>query len=171
MIGFNHIKAIIIFDLKGQRVLAKYYDESSLPVRSTKKFEQQLFTKTRTSKAKGEIFLIENSLAIHRLICDHHIYVVGARDENPMVLDKTLNCLVESISTLINNNPDYKTFHDNLDQIILALDEICEQGTLLEVDPELVIDRVSSQVGMGEQQSLTQVLQSAADMWTPWMRS
>lgn len=162
----NAIKAIVIVDLTGRRALAKYYDGE---LRDTNKFERQLFARTKANRSKDGIFILDNSIVIHRFASDHHIFMVGARDENPLILDRVLNCLIEVLNILMNRNPDKKTFHDNLDQIIIALDEICEQGTLLETDPNLVIDRVCLDSGVAEQ-SLAQVLQSAAEIRFPWIR-
>lgn len=164
----NTLKAILIFDLTGKRVIAKYYDEDK--TRDVKKFERQLFQKTRVNKKQDEVLMIEGSLVLHKLISDHHIYVVGTKDENPLILDKALRCLAESINTLVSRNPDSSSLQGNLDQIILALDEICDQGVLLETDPELVIDRVCLEGRPGDQ-SLAQVFQSAAEMRFPWIRS
>lgn len=164
----SNIHAILILDISGNKVLAKYYDNDTS--RDTRKYERQLFLKTRTNKSRDEVFMIDNSMVVHRLILDNHIYVVGSREESPLVLDKTLNCFAETINTLITRNSDNGTLHDSIDQIILALDEICDQGMLLEVDPNIVIDRVCLEGGASEQ-SLAQVLQNAAEIRFPWIRS
>lgn len=160
------IKAIIILNLGGKRALAEYYDDKI----DARKFEQQLFLKTRNQKTGNDIFIIDDSLIVHRFISELHINVVGNKKENPLILDRVLGCLVEVITTLMNRNPEQKTLFGNLDQFILALDEICDRGILLETDPSLVLERVCLRDGIAEQ-SLAQVLQSATEIRFPWIRS
>ena len=107
-------------------------------------------------QARDENFLIDSSMVVHRLISDHHIYIVDAKDENPLVLGRALNCIAEAINILISRNPDSS----------FAFDEIFDQGILLEVDPNLIIDRVCLTT---MDQSLTQVFQSAAEIRLPWV--
>ena len=147
-----NIKAIILLNLNGKRALAKYYDASLDP----RKTESQLFQKTRNQKKRNEIFVSDNSLVVYRFISDIHMYVVGSKNENPLILERTLNCLVEVTSTLLNRKPESKTLTENLTQVILAFDEICDTGILLETDPNLVLERVCLKESVAEQ-SLAQM--------------
>lgn len=134
------IKAIIFLQIDGKRSLATYYDDSI----NQKQFERHLYTKTKTPKAKDEIIVLDGMLVVHRFITDSHIYVVGGRNENPLVLDCVLNCIVEVVGSLSGNNLVNNTILDNLSRVILALDEICDSGLILEIDPGLVLQRVTA---------------------------
>lgn len=134
------IKAIIFLQIDGRRSLATYYDESI----NQKQFERHLYTKTKTPKAKDEIIVVDGFLVVHRFITDSHIYVVGGRNENPLILDCVLNCIVEVVNSLAGNSVINNTVLDNLTRIILALDEICDSGLILEIDPTLVLQRVTA---------------------------
>lgn len=134
------LKAIIILQTDGRRTLAKYYDEKI----NAKQFERRLFAKTKTPKSKDEILVMDGVLVVHKFITDSHIYVVGGRNENPLVLDSVLNCLVEVIDTLSSNSMNSNTVLSNLSRIILALDEICDGGLILEVDSNLVLQRITA---------------------------
>lgn len=152
-------------DLSGRRALANYYDDN---INNTK-FERNLFLKTRSPKARDDVFIIDNSLVVHRFISELHIYVVGNRLENPLVLDRILNCLVEVTSTLMNQHPENKTLSEDIKSFIMAFDEICDRGIPLETDPNLVLDRVFLKDGVAEQ-TLVQVLQSATEIRFPWLK-
>lgn len=160
----SNLKAIIIFNLNGKRALAKFYDEKF----DTKQFERQLYAKTKSQKTRDEVFAIDDALIVHRCVSELHIYVVGSRKENPLILDKVLSCLAEVASTLLSKGTENKPLTDHLGQFILAFDEICDQGTILETDPNLVLDRVCLKENVAEQ-TLASVLQSASDMRFPWI--
>lgn len=134
----NTIKAIIILQMDGRRTLATYYDETL----NSRQFERRLFAKTKTPKAKDEILAVDGVLVVHKFNKDSHIYVVGSRSENPLVLDSVSNCLVEVIKKLSSDSSLGNTVLDNLKRVILALDEMCDGGMILEVDHNLVIDRI-----------------------------
>lgn len=136
----NTIKAIIILQMDGRRTLAKYYDEKL----NSKQFERRIFAKTKTPKAKDEIIVEDGYLILHKFSTDSHIYVVGSRTENPLLLDSVLNCIVEVITCLSTNSMGNNTVLDNLSRVILALDEICDGGLILEIDHNLVLQRIST---------------------------
>lgn len=135
------LKAIIILQTDGRRSLAQYYDDKLNP----KQFERHLFAKTKAPKSKDEILVLDGVLVVHKFITDSHFYVVGGRNENPLVLDTVLNCLVEVIDALSSSSMSSgNTVLSNLSRIILALDEICDGGLILEVDSNLVLQRITA---------------------------
>lgn len=139
----NTIKAIIILQSDGKRLLAKYFDSDLSS--TAKQFEKRLFAKTKSPKAKDEIIVLDGVLIVHRFSTDSHYYIIGNRNENPLVLDSVLNCLVEVVSTVSEKNAiNSNSVLDNLSKVILALDEICDEGLILEIDPNLVLQRISS---------------------------
>lgn len=164
----NVLKAIIILDGEGRKTLSKCFDSQT----NTVQFEKKLFVKTKNHRTKDEILIIDNLLVVHRFIVGVHLYVVGNRGENPLILDSVMVCLAEVVSTLLNSkNVEPKSIYDNLTQVILALDEICEGGLILELDPNLVLQRAIMKDDSVEQ-SMAQKLQSATEhIKFPWIRS
>lgn len=135
------LKAIIILRTDGRRSLAQYYDDKLKP----DQFERNLFAKTKSPKLKDNIIVLDGVLVVHKFLIDSHFYVVGGRDENPLVLDGVLNCLVEVIDAISSNSMNNgNTVLSNLSRVILALDEICEGGLILEVDSNLVLQRITA---------------------------
>lgn len=139
----NSIKAIIILSTDGRRTLVKYYDEQ-MQSNSKLDFEKKLYSKTKSPKAKDEIIELDGVLVVHKFITDSHIYVVGDRNENPLVLDSVLSCLVEIFNSLSSNVIGGNLVHDNSSRVVLALDEICDSGMILETDPNLVLQRITA---------------------------
>ncbi len=65
-----------------------------------------------------------------------------------------LNCVYDSISQILRKNVEKKALFENLDIIMLALDEICDGGILLEADPSAVAMKVAirtDDIPLGEQ--------------------
>jgi hypothetical protein len=74
--------------------------------------------------------------------------------ENELILMSVLNCVYESISQILRKNVEKKALFENLDIIMLALDEICDGGILLEADPSAVAMKVAirtDDIPLGEQ--------------------
>ena len=133
------IKAIIILNMDGQRKIARYFDDSI----DSNHFERKLFVKTKSKKHKEEILMLDGQLILHRSVQDVHLYIVGSRNENPLILDRVLCCLVEVVSSIMSRTPEAEhPFFENLDQIIIAFDEVCDNGIVIETDPDLVLKRV-----------------------------
>lgn len=150
------VKGIVILGFDGRRILAKYYDDKL----NQKTFEKNIFAKTH--RTKDEILVIENSTVLHKTVTDLHIYVVGSINENPVILSSVLTCLVEFVSSLLNKDVEKKSVIDHMAEMILALDEICDGGVIIETDPDLVLQRVALKESSTEA-SMAQVLQSAKE--------
>lgn len=157
------IKAILILDNDGNRLVGKYYDEQFATVKEQKEFEKGLFAKT--SKANGEIIMLDNLTIVYRNTVDLFFYVIGSTSENEIMLVSVLNCLYDSMSQIARKNLEKKILLDNLDSVFLAIDEICDNGILMETDPSQIAQRVSlreNDVPLGEQ-TVMDVVKSARD--------
>lgn len=162
------IIAVLIQDIDGLRCSARIFDENIC----TKAYEKKLYVNTKLQKIKDEIMVIDDTLVVHKFVTDLHFYVVGHIGENPMVLDSVLRCLVESATELCQpKSLDKQSLMDHLSKLILMLDEICDNGVVLETDSNLVIQRVGLRADVGEQ-TMAQKLQSASEsLKFSWMRS
>ncbi len=65
-----------------------------------------------------------------------------------------LNCVYETVSQILRKNVEKRSVFENLDVVMLALDEICDGGVVLESDPSAVVGRVAlrtDDIPLGEQ--------------------
>jgi hypothetical protein len=160
------IKAILILDNDGNRLLAKYYDDQSFQnLNDQKSFEKTLFK--RTHKANGDIIMLDGLTIVYRSNVDLFFYVVGSTLENEIILVSILNCLFESLAQIMRKQRGvekrYLLKYMNL--VHLAVDEICDSGVLLEIDASQVVKRVclkENDVPLSEQ-TLHHVLKSAKE--------
>merc|ERR1712241_1605185 len=158
------VKGIAILDNDGNRILSNYYDsELFASIKEEKAFEKNLFSKT--SKASGEIIMLDGLTCLYRSNVDLYFYVMGSTHENELLLMSVLNCVYESVSQILRKNVERRALFDALDVVMLAIDEIVDGGIVLESDPNAVVNRValrSDDIPLGEQ-TVAQVLQSAKE--------
>ncbi|VDM19296.1 unnamed protein product [Wuchereria bancrofti] len=166
MTSLYSIKGIAILDQDGNRILAKvylakvyrYYDDKVFPsAKEQKAFEKSLFQKT--CKANAEIILLDGMICVYRSNVDLFFYVMGDADENELILVSALNCLYDSVSLVLRKNVEKKALIDDMDIAMLIIDEICDNGVLLETEPQAVVSRCAlrtDELTFGDQ-SISQV--------------
>ncbi|KRY89865.1 Coatomer subunit zeta-1 [Trichinella pseudospiralis] len=135
------IKGMMILDSDGKRILSKYYDDAFNNTKEQKAFEKKLYAKTH--KANAEIVMLDGFVCVYKSNVDLYFGVIGGCNENELILQSVLNCFYESVCQILKKNVDKKNLFSNLDMIMLAMDEICESGIILEVDANNVMSRIA----------------------------
>jgi Clathrin adaptor complex small chain len=139
------IKALIILDSEGDRIAAKYYSKDEFPNKTAQiEFERKIFKKTRSSQTRldAEVAMMEGLTTVYKNGNDVTFFVSGGNDENELILVSVLDALFESISNLIKGNIDKKNLQNNLELVLLCLDEVVDGGIILEMDSNIISDRV-----------------------------
>ena len=93
-------------------------------------------------------------LNLYRNNPKYHQYVAVAGQENELLLMAVLDCLFNSVSGILRKNVDKKSLCDNMEVIMLAMDEMIDNGMIMESDSQQVISRValrSDDIPLGEQ--------------------
>ncbi|KAI1813119.1 snare-like protein [Poronia punctata] len=175
--------------LQTSRIFAKYYNTphhapgtssaSSSPypdVKSQKTFEKGLLEKT--AKQTGDIILYDNKLVLYKMESDLMMYVVGGADENEVLLYNVILALRDSLHLLFKQSVDKRTVVENYDLVSLAIDEIVDDGIILETDPTIIVQRVSkaptqdvnlSRIDLSEQ-GVNNLAQLGRAKLTDWLR-
>ncbi|KAM7081886.1 coatomer subunit zeta-2 [Ciconia maguari] len=135
------VKALLILDSLGQRLLAKYYDGTFPTAKEQAAFERSIFSKTH--RAGGEIACLEGLTIVYRSSVDLFFYVVGGCQENELMLSAVLACLLDTLGHLLRKEVEKRWLLDNMDGTFLVVDEIVDRGVILESDPQQVIQRLS----------------------------
>ncbi|KAI9904852.1 hypothetical protein N3K66_001381 [Trichothecium roseum] len=149
------VQAVLILSTEdGSRIFSKYYtsphaapnagNSSTNPypdVKSQKAFEKGLIEKT--AKQTGDIILYDNRIVLYKLESDVMIYIVGSVDENEILLYNTILAIRDSLHLLFKQSVDKRTIIENYDLVSLAIDEIVDDGIILETDPTIIVQRVS----------------------------
>ncbi|KAF2402339.1 snare-like protein [Trichodelitschia bisporula] len=154
------INAILIISTDdSSRIFAKYYNAPHAPhgtpanstnypganpyptLKDQKAFEKGLLEKT--AKTTNDIILYDNRIVVFKMESDVMLYVVGGADENEILLFNAILALRDSLTILLKNSVDKRTIIENYDLVSLAIDELCDDGVLLETDPVTIVTRVS----------------------------
>ncbi|XP_069763179.1 coatomer subunit zeta-1-like isoform X2 [Narcine bancroftii] len=135
------VKALIILDNDGERLHAKYYDNTYSSTKEQRNFEKTIFSKTH--KNDSEIAFLEGLTIIYKNSVDLYFYIVGSPQENELMLMAVLNCLFDSLSQMLRKNVEKKSLMENLDGVMLITDEIVDGGVILESDPQQVIHKLN----------------------------
>jgi len=163
------IKNILILDSEGKRIAVKYYGNEWTTVTQQNAFEKSIFTKTQRTNAKGEaeIIMFDNVISVFKFVSDVHFYVTGSQDENELILVTVLQSLVDTVGVLLRNAVEKRTVLENLDLVLLTLDEIIDNGVILETEANIIANRVTmrgadNDVPLSEQ-TFTQAFTSARE--------
>ncbi|XP_071101453.1 coatomer subunit zeta-1-like isoform X1 [Haliotis cracherodii] len=157
------VKAITVLDNDGNRLVAKYFDDTFPTAKEQKQFEKNLFNKTH--RANAEIIMFEGLTCVYKSNVDLFFYVVGSTQENELILASVLNALYDAVSQILRKNVEKRALLENLDAVYLAVDEICDGGIVLEADSNAIVQKVAirtDDIPLGEQ-TVAQVLQSAKE--------
>lgn len=71
------------------------------------------------------------------------LYVVGGMEENEIMLYNVILALRDSLHLIFKQQVDKRTIVENYDLVSLAIDEIVDDGIILETDPLVVVSRCS----------------------------
>jgi len=75
------VKGMVIMDNDGNRILAKYFDNSIFPtVKEQKAFEKVLFAKTH--RANSEVIMLDGLTCVYKSNVDLFFYVMGSSNDN-----------------------------------------------------------------------------------------
>ncbi|XP_040187520.1 coatomer subunit zeta-2 [Rana temporaria] len=135
------VRAAIILDQDGHRLLAKYYDSTFPALMEQKEFERRIFHKTQ--RTESEVILVDGVTVLCQHLSDIMCYIIGGPDENELLLLSALTCICESLCHMLRKNVDRSSVLENLDAVYLILDEIIDQGVILESESQQVIQRLN----------------------------
>lgn len=156
------IKGILILGNDGKRIISKYYDNVySTNQKLQKDFEKDLFSKT--NKKNGDIIMLNDMTVLYKSSIDLNIYVIGSTNENEILLLSFINCLYDALILLLRKNLEKRYLFENLDTVIMLIDELCDNGIILEMDPTNLIQRVCVRQDDGlpfNEQTVVDVLKS-----------
>jgi len=182
--SLQSVNAILILSTDDKsRLLAKYYQAPHAPtnlppgttsapganpyasLKEQKAFEKGLMDKT--NKTVNDVILYDNRIVVYKMESDVMLYVVGGPEENEILLFSVVLALRDSLAILLKNSTDKRTIIENYDLVSLAIDEIVDDGVILETDPVVVASRVTRppQQDIPNMKNIDLSEQGIANMW------
>lgn len=160
-VSLKTVTATIILDSNGSRLYAKYYtpeaqtntnssnstanSTSAIPTLSPLQqleFEKNVFKKVY--KQNQDIILYDNHLITYKQSNDIILILVALIHENESMIYSLTNNLIEALNILLDNTLDEATVLDKYDLVSLCIDETIDDGIILEIDPAIIVSRVTN---------------------------
>jgi len=137
-------------------------------------FEKKIFEKTSKMSGRNDadVLIYDSYLCVYKNRGDIYLYIISEIEENELIMLSLLNGLEEAIGDLIRKENSTatltkKSLLDNLDYVLLSIDEVVDDGLILETEPMEIVQRVSMAQAVKDiplsEQSLTQAIVSAKD--------
>ncbi|NWV86447.1 COPZ1 protein, partial [Dasyornis broadbenti] len=159
------VKAIIILDNDGERLFAKYYDDTYPSVKEQRAFEKNIFSKTHRSDSSNVLGVSLGSVPMSGDVpglCPHALGLSLRGCPHVLGLSPCLRVSLECVpmswgypcgalpvsralspSQSHRKNVERRALLDNMEGLFLAVDEIVDGGVILESDPQQVVHRVA----------------------------
>lgn len=154
MVG--NVKGVIVLDNEGRRIIAKYYNEElNMGLQTNpqqKEFERQLFTKSNKQEGAAKLNMYENDImnvddyvAVFRCYTDMTVYVLGdGKYDNELILASVLDTIHDCFDQVFKHNIERKSLINNMTGVILVIDELIDQGIIMQLDSQIILQRISS---------------------------
>jgi hypothetical protein len=141
-----HVKALLTLDNSGHRVFAKYYRGFQSSRAGQSGFEAQLFSKAQRMGAKPkttEVTTLDQVTVLFKPVGDVTFFVVADQNENEILMQQLLDCIVEACELLYREELERRTILEAPHWLMIAVDEMIEDGLILTQDPNEIFERSS----------------------------
>lgn len=119
------------------------------------------------------------SSVLYKSESDVMLYLVGSVEENEVLLYNAILALRDSLHLLFKASVDKRTIIESYDLVSLAVDEIVDDGIILETDPTIIVQRVSKaptadvdlrRIDPFSEQGVNHLAQLGKNKLTDWLR-
>lgn len=94
---------------------------------------------------ENDIMMVEDYVAVFRCYTDMTIYVIGdAKNDNELILASVLDTIHDCFDTIFKHNIERKSLINNMTGVILVIDELIDQGIIMQLDSTTILQRISS---------------------------
>lgn len=163
----HKVEAVIILDVDGNRIFSKYYPVVSDSVASTRRadsidattgvwatpekqraIEAGIHSKVRDPKRgtcpDGDILIYEGHTVLFSVEAELTFIIIGGGEENEMVLNSVLQCLVESLQQVLKlTTLDKRSVLEKYEVLLLVVDEMIDDGVILETSASFIVGDVA----------------------------
>ncbi|OBA21814.1 snare-like protein [Metschnikowia bicuspidata var. bicuspidata NRRL YB-4993] len=146
-ISLYTVSAALILGPEGQRLYAKYYQISDAAQAYKTPQQQATFEKaiySKINKQHQDLILYDNHLVTYKQTNDVILVIVSALNENESMLYSLTNNINEALTILLGNSLDKSVVLLKYDMVCLCMDETIEDGIIIEIDPAIIVSRVTN---------------------------
>ena len=144
------IKFIIILDNSGKLIYGKYFIDKDQE--RQREFEKQLCFQVKNlniSQGELDIFNIDDYNVFVKIIGEIAYFIGVNEDDNECLGYNFCKIFETCLGSITNDNFDRQKIYDNLDKIMLIIDEMVDNGLIINTDPESIEKLISHQDGSG----------------------
>jgi len=144
-VGYKDFSVLSIVVLHGDmrsRMFAKYWSARLKSVSVQTELEARLPKSANTEDC--DITVIDQYTVLSKACPDSTciFHIIGSERANELMLAEVLDCLIDSLKLLLGNSFGKDAIYDNLELLLLAVDEMFENGNILSIEPKVVRNRV-----------------------------
>eukprot|EP00450_Noctiluca_scintillans_P008722 CAMPEP_0194482544 /NCGR_PEP_ID=MMETSP0253-20130528/4445_1 /TAXON_ID=2966 /ORGANISM="Noctiluca scintillans" /LENGTH=232 /DNA_ID=CAMNT_0039322087 /DNA_START=40 /DNA_END=739 /DNA_ORIENTATION=+ len=150
----SQVLALLVLDTDGQRLAVKYSAVGRKEIWPTPKlqmaFEKRVITKlpkNSGSKTEVDVAVIDEFTVLHQSGNDVVICAVAANGENELVVLSLVEGVFSAISNcahagFLSSGLSKQFVLDNLADVLFILDEVTDEGIIMETEEELILNRI-----------------------------
>lgn len=158
MASISQILGCLILDAEGERLAVRYSSAAAkvLPdFKAQRSFEKKIIAKiprsvqqkTEPKDTHVDVAIIEDHLILYRGIQDVLVIIVADELENELVLMQVVDAIFESLitcccSSIMSQGLSRRAVLEKLERAILILDEVQDDGIILEIEEDKICHRV-----------------------------
>eukprot|EP01028_Stygiella_incarcerata_P013197 TRINITY_DN81617_c0_g1_i1.p1 TRINITY_DN81617_c0_g1~~TRINITY_DN81617_c0_g1_i1.p1 ORF type:complete len:178 (-),score=60.27 TRINITY_DN81617_c0_g1_i1:123-656(-) len=139
------VAGVCILSLDGRRIYSKYYHPSLKgSLSAQEQLEKNVSDKKRrsTSRTEAEIMILDSWTVVYRTENDIAIFVIGMNEDDALLISAALDALHDALVGLFVEFVDKKTLLEQYEAVVVAVDEVIDNGVILEVDDASICSRV-----------------------------
>ena len=144
------VKFVIILDNNGKLIYSKYFTEKDQ--NRQREFEKQLCFQVKNlniNQGELDIFSMDDYNIFVKIIGEI-AYFIGLSEEDNECLGYNFCKLFENcLGNITNDNFDRPKIFDNLEKIIVMIDEMLDNGLIVNTDPDSISKLISHQEETG----------------------
>ena len=140
------IKFIIILDNSGKLIYGRYFIDKDQE--RQREFEKQLCFQVKNlniSQDELDIFNIDDYNVFVKIIGEIAYFIGVNEDDNECLGYNFCKIFENCLGSITNDNFDRQKIYDNLDKIMLIIDEMVDNGLIINTDPESIEKLISHQ--------------------------
>ena len=146
-LSLKEIKAVLILEDSGNRILTRYYDAKQDTLKEQKEFEKTLCKKIRQQKGgMTRIMIHSGTVVVVQIVANMVFCMVSSLQSNELITESVLMTIIDSLGKVLDSHEwdiiDARSMMLKLDILTLVVDEIIDNGMILEEDSDVVAERV-----------------------------
>mmetsp|Transcript_30486 Transcript_30486/g.97427 ORF Transcript_30486/g.97427 Transcript_30486/m.97427 type:complete len:194 (-) Transcript_30486:105-686(-) len=155
--GLCQVLGILIIDPEGQRLAVKYSKagkELWPDIKKQTAFEKRVASKLpkpqEAAKSEPDVTIVDDHTVLFQAANDVVVCVIAAPNENELMVVQIVECIWAAMiraapPSLLSNGPTRQLVVDFLSDVMFFLDEVIDDGMIMEVDEEKVHARIRMQ--------------------------